>query len=52
VSKLCNKLDYLGILILMWGAGIATIFYGFSCDQKLRLTYGAAVRVCLSPKCV
>lgn len=50
VSKFCNKLDYLGILILMWGAGIATIFYGFSCDQELRLTYGAAVRVCLSPK--
>lgn len=34
----------------MWGAGIATIFYGFSCDQKLRLSYGAAVRVCLSVK--
>ena len=43
VSKLWNKLDYIGILVLMWAAGVATIFYGFPCDDKLRLTYSAAV---------
>ncbi|KAM0714819.1 hypothetical protein Q7P37_009283 [Cladosporium fusiforme] len=39
VSRFCNKLDYLGILVLMWGAGIPTIYYGFPCDPHLRLTY-------------
>ncbi|XWX00545.1 hypothetical protein V2A60_008565 [Cordyceps javanica] len=39
VSRFCNKLDYLGILILMWGAGIPTIYYGFICDPPLQLFY-------------
>ncbi|CAK1365688.1 unnamed protein product [Cercospora beticola] len=37
--RLFNKLDYLGILILMWGAGIPTIYYGFLCDHKIQLVY-------------
>ena len=45
ISKLWNKLDYIGILILMWAAGTATIFYGFLCDHKLRLTYSVTVCV-------
>jgi adiponectin receptor len=44
VSKFCNKLDYLGILVLMWGAGVPTIYYGFPCDYDLRLTYWGMVR--------
>ncbi|KAM0707322.1 hypothetical protein Q7P35_005560 [Cladosporium inversicolor] len=39
VSKLWNQLDYIGILILMWAAGIATIFYGFLCNERLQLIY-------------
>ncbi|KAF2172858.1 hypothetical protein M409DRAFT_62526 [Zasmidium cellare ATCC 36951] len=38
-AHFCNRLDYLGILVLMWGAGVPTIFYGFFCDSKLRWTY-------------
>lgn len=30
------SLDYLGILVLMWGASIPTIYYGFYCDHSLQ----------------
>ncbi|KAK8121407.1 hemolysin-III family protein [Apiospora kogelbergensis] len=39
VSTYCLGLDYLGILVLMWGAGIPTIYYGCFCDPSLRLFY-------------
>lgn len=39
VALLCNKLDYLGILILMWGAMVSTIHFGIPCDQHLRVFY-------------
>ncbi|KAK8045041.1 hypothetical protein PG993_005065 [Apiospora rasikravindrae] len=39
LTALCNKLDYLGILVLMWGAGIPTIYYGFHCNEGLRWLY-------------
>ncbi|KAK7991899.1 hypothetical protein PG996_013088 [Apiospora saccharicola] len=39
LTALCNKLDYLGILVLMWGAGIPTIYYGFYCNESLRWLY-------------
>ncbi|KAJ4152878.1 hypothetical protein LMH87_009398 [Akanthomyces muscarius] len=39
VSRFCNKLDYAGILILMWGAGIPTIYYGFICNPSLQVLY-------------
>ncbi|KAI1757954.1 putative hemolysin-III channel protein Izh2 [Xylaria castorea] len=39
LTSFCNKLDYLGILVLMWGAGIPTIYYGFLCNNALRLLY-------------
>ncbi|EGX89007.1 hemolysin-III channel protein Izh2, putative [Cordyceps militaris CM01] len=39
VCRFCNKLDYLGILVLMWGAGIPTIYYGFICNHTLRVVY-------------
>lgn len=44
-SRFCNKLDYLGILVLMWGAGIPTIYYGFLCDSHLRKLYWTMVSV-------
>ncbi|KAF2719803.1 putative hemolysin-III channel protein Izh2 [Polychaeton citri CBS 116435] len=40
-SRFCNKLDYLGILVLMWGAGLPTIYYGFPCNRSLRNIYWA-----------
>jgi adiponectin receptor len=38
-----NKLDYLGILVLMWGAGIPTIYYGFLCNPNLQRVYWSMV---------
>ncbi|UNI19528.1 hypothetical protein JDV02_005710 [Purpureocillium takamizusanense] len=38
-AKFCNKLDYVGILVLMWGAGIPTIYYGFFCNPRLQVLY-------------
>ena len=43
VAARCNKLDYLGILVLMWGAGIPTIYYGFYCNESLRWLYWTSV---------
>ncbi|KAF1825765.1 mPR-like GPCR protein [Dissoconium aciculare CBS 342.82] len=39
VALYWNKLDYLGILVLMWGAGIPTIYYGFLCNPYLQRIY-------------
>ena len=36
VNVLGNQLDYLGILILMWGSAIPSIYYGFYCDPSLQ----------------
>ncbi|KAI1326319.1 putative hemolysin-III channel protein Izh2 [Xylariaceae sp. FL0255] len=33
------KMDYLGVLLLMWGAAIPTINYGFLCHSRLKLFY-------------
>jgi predicted membrane channel-forming protein YqfA (hemolysin III family) len=43
LSRYCNKLDYVGIVVLMWGAAISTIYFGFPCDPKLRLFYWMTV---------
>ena len=39
VQKFGNQLDYLGIVILMWGSTIPSIYYGFYCDPELRKLY-------------
>ena len=44
VAELCNKLDHFGVVLLMWGANIPTIYYGFFCDHDLRMTYWMIVR--------
>jgi hypothetical protein len=47
-----NKLDYLGILVLMWGAGIPTIYYGFLCNPNLQRIYWSMVsRLQANGKC-
>lgn len=33
------KLDFQGIILLMWGANIPLIYYGFICDAKLQIVY-------------
>ncbi|KAF2480374.1 hemolysin-III related-domain-containing protein [Neohortaea acidophila] len=36
VSKIANRLDYCGIVILMWSASIASIHFAFVCHPTLR----------------
>jgi len=36
VASFGNQLDYLGIILLMWGASLPSIHYGFLCDATLR----------------
>ncbi|KAH6666364.1 hemolysin-III related-domain-containing protein, partial [Halenospora varia] len=45
VAAFWNRLDYLGIVILMWGSTIPSIYYGFYCDPNLQKLYWAAVSV-------
>ena len=45
VQKFANQLDYLGIVILMWGSTIPSIYYGFYCDPQLQKIYWANVSV-------
>ncbi|OAG19845.1 Hly-III related protein [Alternaria alternata] len=46
-----NQLDYLGIVILMWGSTIPCVHYGFYCTQRLQTTYYTLVSV-LAAGCV
>jgi adiponectin receptor len=34
-----NQLDYIGIVVLMWGSTIPSIYYGFYCDPNLQTLY-------------
>lgn len=36
-----NKLDYLGIILLMWGASVPSIYYGLHCNLTLQKFYWA-----------
>ncbi|CAF9923806.1 hypothetical protein IMSHALPRED_006022 [Imshaugia aleurites] len=45
VQKFGNQLDYLGIVILMWGSTIPSIYYGFYCDPPLQKIYWANVSI-------
>ncbi|KAJ5059289.1 putative membrane protein [Bipolaris maydis] len=46
-----NQLDYLGIVILMWGSTIPCVYYGFYCTPHLQKTYYSLVSV-LAAGCV
>ncbi|KAH8592041.1 hemolysin-III related-domain-containing protein [Bisporella sp. PMI_857] len=39
VAALGNQLDYIGIVVLMWGSTIPSVYYGFYCDPKLQKLY-------------
>lgn len=43
VASLGNRLDFSGIVILMWGASIASIHFAFICDPGLRTIHWALV---------
>lgn len=51
VQKFGNQLDYLGIVFLMWGSTISTVYYGFFCDPALQKLYWLNVSV-LASLCV
>ncbi|KAH3919625.1 hypothetical protein HBI56_029110 [Parastagonospora nodorum] len=46
-----NQLDYLGIVILMWGSTVPCVYYGFYCTPALQKTYYSLVSV-LAAGCV
>ncbi|KAH8662978.1 hemolysin-III related-domain-containing protein [Tricladium varicosporioides] len=43
VAKFGNKLDYVGIVFLITGSFIPSIFYGFYCQQHLQELYWAMI---------
>lgn len=43
VHKFGNKLDYLGIVFLIWGSFIPSIYYGFGCHPQWINTYWTMV---------
>ncbi|KAI9829970.1 MAG: hypothetical protein M1838_005846 [Thelocarpon superellum] len=45
VNVIGNQLDYLGIVILMWGSTIPSVYYGYYCDPNLQKLYWAMVTV-------
>ena len=51
MQKFGNQLDYLGIVSLMWGSTIPSIYYGSYCDPQLQSIYWANVSV-LATLCV
>ena len=46
VSKFGNRLDHIGIIILIWGSFIPSIFYGFSSEPALIRRYWTMVSSC------
>lgn len=42
-----NKLDFAGIVLLMWGAGVASIHFAFICQPHMRMFYWLIVCQCL-----
>jgi adiponectin receptor len=38
-AALGNQLDYLGIILLMWGAIASSVYYCFYCDRHLQIIY-------------
>ena len=43
VAKLGNQLDYVGIVALITGSFIPSVYYGFYCDPHLQKTYWAMI---------
>jgi len=43
VAALGNQLDYMGVVVLMWGSTIPSVYYGFYCDPELQKLYWSVV---------
>lgn len=43
IAALCNRLDYLGIVVLMWSAAVSAIYFWYPCGNSLRATHWALV---------
>lgn len=43
VASIGNKLDYVGIVFLIWGSFVPSMFYGFCGHEKLQRTYWTMV---------
>ena len=43
VAQCGNKLDYLGIVFLIWGSFIPVLYYGFQKDPQLMYRYWTMV---------
>lgn len=52
IAAFGNQLDYLGIVLLMWGATIPTVYYGFHDDIKLRNLYWTVVSILGAACCI
>ncbi|CAD6440153.1 17e83670-714d-4352-be45-86355690f663 [Sclerotinia trifoliorum] len=48
INALGNQLDYLGVVILMWGSTIPTVYYGFYCDESIQKTYWSMISILAS----
>ncbi|KAJ3124897.1 hypothetical protein HK101_006023 [Irineochytrium annulatum] len=45
VSKAWNKLDYMGIVVLIVGSCVPAVYYGFYCDRTLQISYLIAMAI-------
>ena len=45
VAKFGNRLDYIGIVFLIWGSFIPSIYYGFGAEKGLVRVYWSMVRL-------
>ncbi|KAK6595303.1 hemolysin-iii channel protein [Botrytis cinerea] len=45
IASFWIELDYLGIVALMWGSTVATIYHGFTCDVKLQRIYWSMITI-------
>jgi adiponectin receptor len=43
MDKLGMQLDFQGVILLMWGATVPLIYYGFYCDKSLQWAYWSLV---------
>ncbi|KAJ8060950.1 hypothetical protein OCU04_010029 [Sclerotinia nivalis] len=43
IASFWLELDFLGIVVLMWGSMVATIYHGFICDGLLRWVYWSMI---------
>ncbi|KAL2062737.1 hypothetical protein VTL71DRAFT_5809 [Oculimacula yallundae] len=45
VNNLCNKLDLLGIVLLIWGSMVSIIYYGWYCERTIKIAYCTMITV-------